>query len=303
LAVLQKGERVVYWPVNKNSVQTPAAKEPAWKAEFRKAYGLKDGELIRRVAPPYPECRAEYFRDLIRAAYKRSKQPEPPDDEYMSDYFTTFRWKDGWPVDQFGMQRTPVQPNDGVTLVQLLHMTTGFGHNRTEGDAELLGRKVTGDFVVRAGADPEKVAAALEKMLRKGDLPASLRVQEVERDVYVLSGKYEAKPLADRKKNQIEVYGFELMTDRTTGGGGSGTLQAMADNVEGFIEGRVAIGEVTGAPKEVEWHYNYRSPVTDAERAQDHDAEAVMKNIAAQTGLTVNLEKRKIKVLMVKNAE
>jgi hypothetical protein len=39
------------------------------------------------------------------------------------------------------------------------------------------------------------------------------------------------------------------------------------------------------------------------ERAHDHDAEAVMKNITAQTGLTVNLEKRKIKVLVVKNAE
>jgi hypothetical protein len=81
---------------------------------------------------------------------------------------------------------------------------------------------------VRAGADAEKVAAALEKILRKEcDLPVSLAVQEVERDVYVLSGKYEAKPLADRKKNQIEVYGFQL-TDRTTGGGGSGTLQEMA---------------------------------------------------------------------------
>jgi len=30
-------------------------KDPAWKAVFRKAYGLKDDELIRRVAPPYPK--------------------------------------------------------------------------------------------------------------------------------------------------------------------------------------------------------------------------------------------------------
>ncbi|HEV3445358.1 MAG TPA: hypothetical protein VG099_11995, partial [Gemmataceae bacterium] len=281
------------------------AKAPAWKAEFRKAYGLRDDELIRRVAPPYPECRAEYFRNLIREAYKRSKL-DPPEDEVnqaMSDHFTKFGWKDGWPVDQLTMQNTPIQPDVGGTLGQLIHMTTGFGHTRTEGEAELLDRKVTGDFVVRASADPAKVAAALEKILRKEcHLRVSLAVQEVERDVYVLSGKYEAKPLAGRKKNLVEVYSFEL-TDRTTGGGGSGALQVMADHIEGFIEGRIAIGAVTGAPKEVEWHFNYRSPVTDAERAQDHDAEAVMKNITAQTGLTVNLEKQKIKVLVVKNAE
>jgi len=77
----------------------------------------------------------------------------------------------------------------------------------------------------------------------------------------------------------------------------------MADHVEAFIEVPIAIGEVTGAPKEVEWHFNYRSPFTAAERAQDIDAEAVMKNITAQTGLTVKLEKRKIKVLVVKKAE
>lgn len=279
-------------------------REPAWKAEFRKAYGLRDGELIRRVAPPYPECRNEYFRDMVREWYKRNKMdaPEAEVNRDYSDYFTKLGWQDGWTVDQLKMQTTPVKPDAGVTLRQLIRMTVGFGHTRTEGDATLLDRKVTGDFVVRAGADPEKIAAALEKILRKEcDLPASLAVQEVERDVYVLSGKYEAKPLADRKMNQIEVYGFEL-TDRQTGGGGSGTLQEMADNVEGFIESRIAIGAVKDAPKRVEWHFNFRSPFTEEQRAQDTNAEAVMKNISAQTGLTVELEKRKIRVLVVTNA-
>src|SRR5262249_30577756 len=29
---------------------------PAWKKEFRKAYGLADGEVLKRVAPPFPQC-------------------------------------------------------------------------------------------------------------------------------------------------------------------------------------------------------------------------------------------------------
>jgi len=220
-----------------------------------------------------------------------------------SKYFTKFGWKDGWPVDRLTMQNTPVKPDEGVRLVQLIRMTTGFGHTRTEGDAGLLEQKVTGDFVVRADADPAKVAAALEQILRNEcGLKVSLAVQEVERDVYVLSGQYEAKPLPDRRKDLIEIYGFEL-TDRKTGGGGSGNLQELADHIEGFIEGRVAVGEVQGAPKKVEWHFNYRSPFTAQQRAQDTDAESVMKNITTQTGLTAKLEKRKITVLAVKKGE
>jgi thiol-disulfide isomerase/thioredoxin len=55
------------------------ADEPAWKAEFRKAYGLADGELARRVAPPYPDCRAEYFKDRLREFAKRNKLDLPAD--------------------------------------------------------------------------------------------------------------------------------------------------------------------------------------------------------------------------------
>jgi RNA polymerase sigma factor (sigma-70 family) len=279
-----------------------ADEEPAWKAEFRKAYGLKDGEVIRRVAPPYPACRAEYFRDEIRELFKRNKI-DPPEAELNKDYtnyFVKFGWKDGWIVPHLRSMTTPVKPEEGVALLRVFDLTMKFPAIRVESDDDLLDRKVTGDFVVRAGADPVKVAAALETILRKEcDLPVSLAVADAERDVYVLSGKYEAKPLPDRKESQIEVYGFEL-TDRNTGGGGSGSLQEMADHLEGWIEARIALDKIEGAPKRVEWHFNFRSPFTKEQHAEDKDPESVMKNIAAQTGLTVKLEKRKVKVLAVK---
>jgi hypothetical protein len=158
---------------------------------------------------------------------------------------------------------------------------------------------VTGDFVVQVGAEPEKLAVALEKILRRDcGLAVSVKVQEDERIAHVLSGKYDAHPRPDRKNNQIEIYATEL-GDRTTGGGGSGTLAEMCNHVEGFIEEPVIVEEVTGAPREVEWHYNSRSVFTKRQAAEDHDADAVTRNIAAQTGLTVTLERRKIKVLVV----
>ncbi|HVL13684.1 MAG TPA: sigma-70 family RNA polymerase sigma factor [Gemmata sp.] len=281
------------------------APEPAWKAEFRKVYGLKDGEVLRRVAPPYPDCRAEYFRDRLREFYKRSKL-EPSEEAINKDYsdhFTRFGWKDGWPVDGQISQTVPVKPEEGVQLRRVLDLTTGFQLSRLDADAELLETKVTGDWVVRAGADPEKLVAALEPILRKEcGLKVSLAVKRVEREAYVLAGRYEAKPLPDRKANLIEVFGTEL-TDRNTGGGGSGDLREMAEHVEGWVEFSVVLGEVENAPKSVSWHYNYRSPFTKEQHAEDKDPAAVLQNIALQTGLTVKKEKRPIAVLAVTRAD
>jgi RNA polymerase sigma factor (sigma-70 family) len=278
-------------------------KEPAWKTEFRKAYGLKDGEVVRRVAPPYPECRAEYFRDEIRELYKRNKM-DPPEAELnrsYADYFVKFAWKDGWTVPGLRSMTTPVKPDEGLSLGQVLDKTTGFYKTRIEAFPEVLEIRVTGDFVVRAGADPEKLASQLEKILRKEcELPVSLSFKDVERDVYVLSGKYKAKPLPERKENEIEVYAVHLTDRKTDGlGGGSGNFQELIDHVERFVNHPVILGEVEGTPKRASWHYNYRSPFTKVQYAEDRDPEAVVKNVADQTGLTAKLEKRKVRVLVV----
>jgi hypothetical protein len=281
------------------------AKDPAWKAEFREAYGLKDGEWIRRVPPPYPKCRAVYFSEQNREHYRKIKRevPEAALKQDYSKYFTKFGWKDGWTVDDLTMHQVPVQPEKGTTLGQLLHMTTGFHQTRIDATGPVLAQPVTGDFVVRAGAAPEKVAAALETILRRDcEVAVSLKVVEDERHIYVVSGKYKAEPLPDRKENEIEVFAIQT-SGRDGGGGGTGTLAEFASHVEGFINAPVALEEVAGAPRKVEWHFNFRSPFTDAQFAQDHDAETVMNNIASQTGLTVKLEKRKFKVLVVEEAE
>jgi|SRR5579883_3296335 len=280
----------------------PAAKEPEWKTEFRKAYGLKDGELIRRVAPPYPDCRVEYFKDMIREFYKRNKK-DPPEAEVNrdhSDYFTKFGWKNGWMDPQLTTHTLPVKPEEGVQLQRVLDATTGFQRTRIDAENELLETMVTGDWVVRADADPVKLAAALETILRKEcGLNVTLAVKDAEREVYVLSGKYVAKPLPDRKANEIEVYATDL-SDRKTGGGGSGNLGQMADHIEGWIEAPIVLDKIENAPKSVEWHFNFISPFTKEQHAADKDPAANLANIAAQTGLTVKKEKRTIKVLVVK---
>jgi RNA polymerase sigma factor (sigma-70 family) len=279
----------------------PVAPEPMWKTEFRKLYGLKDGEVVRRVPPPFAECRAEYFKDWTREGYKLSKK-DPPEEELHRDYtdnFTKFGWKGDWVVPHLMTRTIPVKPDEGAPLATVLHATTGFLQTRFDADAELLEKKVTGDWVVQAGADPEKLAAALEKILRKEcGLKVSLAIKDAEREVYVLAGKYAFKPLPERKENEIEIYAVELSENNH--GLGNANPQELAAAIEGWVEVPVELGKIEGAPKVMTYKINVRTPTTAQSFAEDKDPTKVLPNITAQTGLTAKLEKRNIKVLVVK---
>lgn len=272
--------------------------EPARKAEFRKAYGLKDGELVKRIAPPYPDCRADYFRDRIRRRDGRNPAEFELEDELNN--FTVFYWKDG--TSTAGWQ-TRCEPNEGVSLGFVLDTVLGISKSRVEVEGVSLNEKVTGDFVVRVGADREKMAAQLEMMLRKEvGLPVRFTFKEVEEEVFVLSGKYAAKPLEDRKADEIEVYAVRLI-ERTVGGGGSGDFQFMIDAIERHTGRPILLDKIDGLPKAVRWHFNFRDPLNKQMEAQERDAAILLDNIAAQTGLTVKAEKREMRKLVIEHAE
>ena len=56
--------------------------EPAWKTAFRRAYGLKDEEIIKRVASPFPACRKEFCRTLTELA----------SDGDLDHFLLSYRW-------------------------------------------------------------------------------------------------------------------------------------------------------------------------------------------------------------------
>lgn len=277
--------------------QPPAAAkadEPAWKKDFYAAYGLKDGEVIKRVAPPYPASRDDFFND----AYPRDVRID------YTNRFTAFRWKDGKAT--VGPGRTSVEPGKGVPLRDLIDMVADIPAHEVEGHEETLKLLVTGDFVLREGADPVKVAAQLQHILQNEcKVDVTLNFREVEREVIVARGKFKVAPLDPAKKNYVEVYAVELTPDYAGGGGGpvpyflrhlnAWVNQRFGDNITRIVN------EAEFDPKEmVSWHFNMRS---ENGRATHFDADAeptaVLKNVAAQTGLTFKTEKRKVRVLFV----
>ena len=63
------------------SAPVPPEKEPDWMPAFRKVYELKEGEYVRRVAPPYIQERVDFSLD----AYGPPKYPEA-DRDNRKDY-------------------------------------------------------------------------------------------------------------------------------------------------------------------------------------------------------------------------
>jgi hypothetical protein len=273
------------------------APEPAWKADFRKAYGLKPGEQVKRIAPPYPASRTDYFKDR----FQRDEADRIPFDEY----FTVISWRDNWAPPELARHTLPVKPNDGVALSRLLDMTAGLSRAQLRGLDEILDIRVTGDFVVRADSKPEQIIPQLQTLLEKEcGLKLAMQFREVEEEVFVLSGSYQPRPLEGRKEHQVEVYA-EHLTDRKTGGGGSGTFDRLLEHVERHINRRVVAGKIDGLPKRLSWHFNMRSPMLkDPIRGIDTYAEdtnplRVLGNIAAQTGLKLDAVTRPVRVLDV----
>jgi hypothetical protein len=77
-----------------------------WKAEFHRSYGLKQGEVLRRLAAPFPASRADYCKFLKAGFF--------PNMDF-ANVTMSYRW-DGKNVEFWSL--TP--ESGGVPLVTLL---------------------------------------------------------------------------------------------------------------------------------------------------------------------------------------
>jgi RNA polymerase sigma factor (sigma-70 family) len=262
-----------------------AGKTPA--EMMTKLYALPEGEVLKRVAPPFPPFRLEYYTQEYRDQAKLI--PRGPT-------VMTFRWKDGkltnWSMTFSGTN------DDGVTLSALAEWLTGIYPQEIEGDEGLQRESINGDWVVREGTPAEKVIPRLEEILRRDcKLPIKLALRDVERKVVVAHGTYKHTPVPGYDKDDIQLYGKDLVPD-SGAGGGSGTFQEFLQAAGAFMERRL-VSEVKGAPQKVGWRYHKRSPFTEQEAKEDTDPDGVLKHLSEQTGLTFKEENRKVRVLFV----
>jgi hypothetical protein len=263
-------------------------------ADFRRRYRLAPGEIVKRIAPPFPPSRLADLHRRYPFVAERHR-----DDRILAIIYPA---RDGTLSNpSFTFSGDP--KSEGLTLSALIEAITGFSPQDVEGDVRLLQAEVPGDFVFDAGAPAERRVAALERIIaEEGHLPARLAVREVECEVVVARGHFRFRPL-EVGRNTVEIYGATLTPG--LGSGGSGDFTEFLRWVGRFIEPhRRIVDEIESRPEgQLSWHLNSRSPFTDQMRREDHDEQAVLGHLAEQTGLTFTTERRKVPTLFVERVD
>jgi len=213
-------------PTEPQDAAEPTAKvesDPQALEEFLREYRLAPGQNLKRVPPPRP--------DGVHAWWKKT-HPRFANQPHQFGAMT-FRWSDPDRLISWSMTTA----DQGYTLSDLLrYLELNIYPTEIDGDLELLKTPVSGDWIYREGIPVERMVAALESILQRVlRLRITMRFRQVERDVVVARGQYRHSPLPGRSKNQIEIYGKQIVPGG--GGAGGGTVRHQKREA-GLVTGR-----------------------------------------------------------------
>ncbi len=257
---------------------TPRYPHKNGSEQFRALYRLDDGEVLRRVAPPFLPERRLYW----------TGNTEAPD-------YLTFRWDNKVTSCSQCFQGRPTSVVDILRAVMLLDQ------GRFEGPQEVLDLEVPGDWIVHKNVGEAQLLGALEKILGEMGHPIRFQFREVERDVVVVSGKFRFDPLPDVQDERICIFAEYRDNSRiqTHGADVGDLLRKLADQT-GFIVADET--QATGVESlDIESAHklsalrNRKVPIEKRTRLMN----LVLANLSKQTSLQFALERRKVGVWFV----
>lgn len=243
--------------------------------KFKQSYSLPEGEVLKRIGPPFPEFRLAYYKHV----YKRSPN--------FALNYQYIRWKNG----QFGDWGGSVSSGapQSVELRTVLTYVTGFHPQYIKGDATDLKTLVNGDFVIRDGATPEQLALRLSEILSKElNLPLKLSMVNSVRRTFVVTGIYKSAPHHGSKVPEVTIGAVE----KSFTSGGTGTFDEFL-NVLGGLVAHPLMSEIQNPPKQISWRFQVKQPMSET------DVSECLKSISDQTGLKFTPKGQKLRVLLV----
>ena len=256
-----------------------------WRSQLDNAYGLGNDEIVKRIKPPFLPARATYWKTINRTP------SNPPPDLLLLEWNGQLLYggSQAW----------------GLTFGELrgaLYMVIGCGEFDVEGPADLLAKPVPGDWIVRSGVTEQDKVAALVAILRRDVDPAiTIQKQQVEREMIVVRGDFQFQPHPDAiHPNEVFLYSDPYVAEDRAEGGGQ--LDSFLQHI-GQLAGERVVNEMRRPwSREV---ITYRTLSSchltglPRDQARNDKLDSLLKNIMAQTGLTLTRETRKVIVWVV----
>jgi hypothetical protein len=260
---------------------------PAWRETFEAVYRLEEGEMLKRIAPPFIAERMDYYREEHTG--QAEAIPRGPDR-------MIFHW-DG-KLRNWGMGFGRVGALSGV-----LNSVVRLKRYEYEGPAELLELEVPGDWIIRDELPDEVKLGALEGLIEM-ELGRKIRFERrtVERDVIVATGRYRFQPrVGTHETESVHIYADAADRNESSGGGTGDSvgefLMELGDYIHMPVIDRTEPGEDT---RIVYRHYHsarvYQEPDTE-KRA--HKLRLVLDHVTEQTELTFELATEPVEVWFV----
>ena len=275
------------------------------KNAFEKAYSLADGEDLKMLFGPAIEARNEHYKGKGREI---GFGIDPGDVQVAG--CVVFYWRDGkrrWAMTMAG-------GHTGDELRSMLFPILGIREQEIEGDRVLIGTQIPADLLIRDDVPPDKLISQLEVILRRDFVvPIRLSLRTEPRDAIVVRGRYEYKPVPERKPafdavssedDRLVIYSREL-GDPADNGRSRVVSGADFPNLLselGLFIGRRVVDEVESRPKR---RLDWQIVDCNIEKANDPEdrRELVLKHLVEQTGLTFREERRAVRVLHVERTE
>ena len=258
-----------------------------WKARFHARYRLSQGEFLKRIAPPFIPERLEYYRSELRQ--QSHAIADPPD-------FFTFYWDHELSRPGYG------HTGGDRTLSDVLRRSLNLRADEFEGPEALCTLNVPGDWIVRTNADKADLLHALANILRD-ELKQSIQFekQSTEREVIIVSGRYEHHPLPDYPKSAAVHFYVDQLNEPGSGGGGSGTMGEMLAQLGNLIHERV-INEVQVPEGTIlVWRNEQPSQFMNLEKDPAR-VDLLLENLSRQTSLQFRKEKRKVDIWTLRSS-
>jgi hypothetical protein len=262
--------------------QQSTPEEQEARAAYFRLWLLNDGEVLKRIATPFPAHRALALRDI----QQRERLDKPPEAIYVRVQ-----------ANGRGQGQTSTLQSGRGTMTELLHRLLDRQEEEIEADPEILKLPISGDWIVREDAPAEVVLAQLEELLQQEcKAPVKFSIEELERKVVVARGKYRGPEVGGL------IYVSRSPINRPYAGSGQGGLDKFLLAVGRHLNCRI-VNQVESPPDlYVTWRYDKR-PGKDAEQAEkDRYKGAVLKHLSEQIGVTFHDEAAKVPILKVMRA-
>jgi len=253
-----------------------------WRQRFSKVYFLEEGQVLKRIPPPFIPEREEFY---WKGQYSRPSQDRSPD-------YYVFHW-DG-ELRQMSMGYIGGRSR---SLRSALRASPG-SLNRFEGPEELLKIKMPGDWIVRKGASEEQKLKALEGILAN-EIGRKTRFvkRTVKRRTIVATGSFKYDPVPGAQDDHsVHIFSGDFINESRGGGGSVDSvhdfLEVIGDRLETPIIDQTESATRIRVPHRVHYSasvWGMKDPVEKEEKVLE-----VLDNISQQTSLQFRIEPRPI---------